>query len=330
MGGSEPQPPTIIPAPPPPNVGQNAEDLYSAQARWNPQLTQQAVQSQLQYGPQLAQAQTDIQRQQAPQLAQSQYDIQAQMGPLYRQLYTNMFPGQSAGLDALAAQGAAGVQSPTGLTGPQQAAQTQARQDASGRVSTQYADVLGPQAISQYQNPIGLTPEQQQAQDAIRQRAFQDQARYLNTQANIGGNLYGGNNQLRNDRAYNELSQGFVAQDIDRQAQQRQQALQQLQAAQAMQSGIEGQRQQFGLQDVGLMQQNQQQALQNLIASLQVVFPQVQQPGVAQSQAPNFTQGVVPGADQLLQALVQNSGQFGVIPGQQGTPGFFGSFLNAF
>ena len=101
-----------------------------------------------------------------------------------------------------------------------------------------------------------------------------------------------------------------------------------MQAAQQEQ-GIAAQRQAFGLQDVGLQASQQSQALQNLIASSQVVFPQVQQPGVAQPGAPQFGQGVVPGADALLQAIMQGQiiQQPIYQPGNPGSPGYFQSMF---
>ena len=336
-GGSDPQPPQFIQAPPPqitqappPNIQQNAADLFRAQLEFNPQLTQQAFELQQQYGPQYAQSQTDIQLGQAPQLAQGQYDLQALYGPQYRQLYESLFPTQTAGLEEVAQQGLQQMQSPTGLTSAQQGANDQAQQQAYGQVSSQYADILGPQAIQQYQNPIGLTGQQQAAQDAIRQRAFQQSERGIRSAANVGGTLYGGQREYREDRARNELAQGFAVEDIDRQAQQRQQALAQLLAAQGMQQGIEQQRNVFGQQAIGNLQQQRASALQNVIAGGQVIFPQITQPGVGNFQAPQFQQGVTPSPDALLQAFLQGQiiQQPTYQPGTPGTPGFLGSLLS--
>ena len=302
----QPPPPTITQLPPP-NAQQTASDLFKAQLEFNPQLTQQAFDLQQQYGPLLAQLQTDTQLGQAPQLAQGQYDLQAQYGPMYRALYEQLFPTQTQGLEQVAQQGLQQMQSPTGLTAAQQGANDQALQQAYGQVSSQYADVLGPQAIQQYQNPIGLTPEQQQAQEAIRQRAFQQSERGIRNSANMGGGLFGGRRELREDRARNELAQGFAVEDIDRQAQQRQQALAQLLAASGMQQGIEQQRNVFGQQAIGNLQQQRASALQNVIAGGQVVFPQIQQPGVGNFQAPQFGQGVAASPDALLQAYMNST-----------------------
>src|SRR3990167_6588802 len=260
-GGSDPQPPQFITPPPPqitqappPNIQQNAADLFQAQLQYNPQLTAQAAQLQQQYGPQLAQSQTDIQRQQAPQLAQSQFDLQQQYGPLYRALYTQLFPTQVAGQEALASQ-----------------------------------------SLQRLQSPQGLTPEQQAAQDAIRNREQERGLRGIRTQANLGGNLYSGSRE--------QLERDYLTQ----------------------------QAQGYSQQDLQLEQQRRAQTLQELIASSQVVFPQVQQPGVSQVGAPQFGQGVVPSADALLQAIMQGQivSPAQLAQGMPGTPGLAGPLIGA-
>ena len=298
-GGQKSQPPQIIPAPEPPNYNETAGQVAQAQLQYNPQLTAQNVQLQGQYG---------------PQLARQQYDIAAQYSPMYRALIEQQFPqiGQLSG------------QVSQQMNAPQ-LSQDQLRQQAAGRVSSQYADVLGPQAISQYQNPIGLTPQQQAAQDAVRQRALDVSERGVRSAANLGGTLYGGQSQLREDRSRNELLQGFAVEDIDRQERQRQQSLQQLLAAQGVQGGLESQRQQFGMQDIGAQQQQRQQTMSELATLFQLAFPNVQQPGQV-----GMNTGVQGGTSDLYNALVQNNSNFGVIPGTPGTPGYFGSFVNAY
>ena len=135
-------------------------------------------------------------------------------------------------------------------------------------------------------SPTGLSSEQQSAQDAIRQRAFDQSERGIRQSANLGGTLFGGNRELREDRARNELAQNFATQDIDLQARQR------------------------------------AQTMQELLSLFQLAGFNVQQPNV-----PQFGQSVVPGGDNLFNALTQNQGNFGVIPGTPGTPGFFGSLF---
>lgn len=237
MGGSKPSPPTFIQPPPPqitqtpaPNVGETSAQLAQSQLQYNPQLTQQAVQLSGQYG---------------PQLAQQAYALQQQYGPLYKDLYTQLFPTQVQGQETLAQN-----------------------------------------ALQQIQSPSGLTPQQQAAQDVIRDREQTRLLRGIRTQANLGGTLYSGNRELQEQEALAELAN------------------------------------QYALSDIGLQQQQQAQALQNLIASSQVVFPQVQQPNV-----PNYGQGVTPSADALLSAIMQGQiiQQPVYQPGNPGSPGYFQS-----
>ena len=93
-------------------------------------------------------------------------------------------------------------------------------------------------------SPRSLTVDQQAAQDAIRQRAYDASAQGIRESANLGGTLYGGRREQREDRARNELAQGFATQDIQ------------------------------------LQQQQRQQAMSELATLLQLAFPQVQQPNV--------------------------------------------------
>lgn len=104
MGGSAPEPAKVIQAPPPPSVGETAEASYAAQAKYNPQLTQQSV---------------DLQRQYAPQLAQSQFDVAQQFTPQYRGLLEQNYPQ----LNQLSNQVSQQFTNPNSLSGPQQQAQ---------------------------------------------------------------------------------------------------------------------------------------------------------------------------------------------------------------
>jgi len=162
-GGSDPTPPTVIPAPNPPNYQATAGEAAQAQLTYNPQLAAQNVQLQGQYG---------------PVVAQQQYDLAALMGPQYRALIEQQFP-------------------------------------QIGMLSNQVSQGLA--------SPNSLNVQQQAAQDAIRQRAFEQSERGVRQSANVGGTLYGGQRELREDRARNELAQGFATQDIQLQQQQRQQ-----------------------------------------------------------------------------------------------------------
>ena len=149
---------------------------------------------------------------------------------------------------------------------------------------TQGFEQLAQQSLQRLQSPQGLTPEQQAAQDAIRGRAYEQSERGIRSAANVGGTLYGGRSQLREDRARNELAQGFAAQDI------------------------------------GLMDQRRAQTLQELIAAGQVIFPQVQQPqapafGQGVTPSPDaLLQAILSG--QIIQQPIYQ-------PGNPGSPNFF-------
>ena len=152
-------------------------------------------------------------------------------------------------------------------------------------------ETLASQALQRLQSPQGLTPQQLAAQDFTRNREQDRLLRGIRTQANLGGTLYSGNRELQEQEGLAELGR------------------------------------QYAQQDIGLQQQQRAQTLQELIASSQVIFPQVQQPGVMPGQAAQFGQGVVPGADQLLQAILQGQiiQQPIYQPGNPGSPGYFQS-----
>ena len=81
----------------------------------------------------------------------------------------------------------------------------------------------------------------------------------------------------------------------------------------------------YSAQDIAFQQQQQQANQQALITLLQLTNPQVSQPNV-----PQYGQSVVPGGDNLYNALVQNQGNFGVIPGTPAGPSWFQSFGKGF
>lgn len=87
---------------------------------------------------------------------------------------------------------------------------------------------LGQQLSQGLTSPFGLSAAQQSAQDAIRQRAYDASAKGIRESANVGGTLYGGQRQLREDRARNELAQGFATQDIGLQGENRDRLLREL------------------------------------------------------------------------------------------------------
>ena len=142
--------------------------------------------------------------------------------------------------------------------------------------------MLSSQVSQRLASPQSLTTEQQSAQDAIRQRAYEQSAQGVRESANLGGTLFGGRRELREDRARNELAQGFATQDIQ------------------------------------LQQQQRQQAMSELATLFQLAFPNVQQPGQI-----GLNTGVSDPTNSLYNALVQNSGNFGIIPGQAGSPSPF-------
>lgn len=94
---------------------------------------------------------------------------------------------------------------------------------------------------------------------------------------------------------------------------------------QAEEDFLTRQAQGYSAQDIGFQQQQQAQNLQRLVTLLQLSNPQVQQPAV-----PSFGQSVAPGGDALYSALVNNQGNFGVIPGTPAGPSLLQSFMGGF
>lgn len=156
---------------------------------------------------------------------------------------------------------------------------------------TQNLQTLAEQAGQRLASPQSLTPEQQAAQDAIRNRERDRLLEGIRTQANLGGTLFGGRRANREVEAGAELAN------------------------------------QYALADIGLQDQRRAQALQELVTSGQVVFPQVQTPGVQ-----SYGQSVTPSADTLLSAYTQ--GQIVQQPvyqaGTPGTPSYLGSFAQGY
>jgi len=138
-------------------------------------------------------------------------------------------------------------------------------------------------------SPTGYSPQQQEAIDATRNREQDRSLRGIREGANLGGTLYGGNRQRRE------------------------------------QDYLTGQAQAYSMQDIGLQQAQQQANQQALVTLLQLTNPNIQQPNV-----PQYGQSVVPGGDNLYNALVQNQGNFGVIPGTPAGPSFLQSFMGGF
>jgi len=66
-------------------------------------------------------------------------------------------------------------------------------------------------------SPTGATPEQDAATEAIRSRESGRLSRNIQQSANLGGGLFGGRRQQREDTAQRELGQAFASEDIARQ-----------------------------------------------------------------------------------------------------------------
>lgn len=65
-------------------------------------------------------------------------------------------------------------------------------------------------------SPTGISPDQQTSQDAIRQRAQDQLTQSVRESSNLGGGLYGGRREQREDRGVSEMLQGFAESDINR------------------------------------------------------------------------------------------------------------------
>ena len=150
-----------------------------------------------------------------PQIAALEYAMAQQYAPQYGQLFAQTAEQQFPGIGALTG---------TGIS----------------------------QAQQRFESPFGYTPEEQAYLDAIRGRQREQIARNIRESANLGGGLYGGRRELREDRALSELEQAFGAEDIGRR----------------LQGGLYAQ--------------------QQAIPYLQMLYPQIQQtPAVSQSAVPN-------------------------------------------
>ena len=108
------------------------------------------------------------------------------------------------------------------------------------------------QAQQRLESPFGYTPGEQATLDAIRSRQREQIMRNIRESANLGGGLYGGRRELREDRTLSELEQAFGAEDIGRR----------------LQGGLYAQ--------------------QQAIPYLQMLYPQISQtPAVSQSAVPS-------------------------------------------
>lgn len=129
-------------------------------------------------------------------------------------------------------------------------------------------DVMTQQAIERMESPYAYTPEEQEAITGIRGRAEEELTRAMRTRANIGGGLFGGRAAGMEERAISEMQQAFAGEDIGRR----------------LQAG--------------------QYAQQAALPIAQIMYPQMQYPGMPPTQqVPQVS--AVPSADQLYAAMAQ-------------------------
>src|SRR3990167_3395209 len=211
--------------------------------------------------------------------------IPAPQAPNYQQTANEVAQSQLTNNPLLARQNIA-LQGELGPVSAQQSYDLSAKYGPLYRslIESQFPQIgmLSNQVSQGLASPGSLTVDQQAAQDAIRQRAYDASAKGIRESANLGGTLFGGRRELREDRARNELAQGFATQDIQ------------------------------------LQQQQRQQSMSELAMLFQLAFPNVQQPRQI-----GLNTGVSDPTNSLYNALVQNQGNFGIIPGTAGSPSPF-------
>ena len=150
-----------------------------------------------------------------PQIAALEYAMAQQYAPQYGQLFARTAEQQFPGIGGL---------TETGIS----------------------------QAQQRFESPFGYTPEEMETLQWIRDRQRAQIIKNIREGANVGGGLYGGRRELREDRTLSELEQAFGAEDIGRR----------------LQGGLYAQ--------------------QQAIPYLQILYPQIQQtPAVSQSAVPN-------------------------------------------
>lgn len=207
-------------------------------------------QARLQYDPQVAEMEQGLAEQYQPQQAALQASLYGQYAP------------QIAGLQQDIRQQYSPTQS--GLT-----------------------EAFAQTALQRIQDPYGEIPEEQQAIEDIRQRQREQLQEQIRTRSNLGGGLYGGRAQNREEQALTELEQAFATQDI------------------------------------GRRQQGAQTALQYASPVMQQLYPQVSYPGQPRTQQAPM-QSAVPGANTLYNAMFQAS-QPDYFASQ--SPNYFGSAM---
>jgi hypothetical protein len=105
-------------------------------------------------------------------------------------------------------------------------------------------EAMAGRSLEQLASPTYQTPEQKAAELAGRQEQVSELQRAIQTSANLGGGLYGGRRELREERATSDLLRAFEEQDYNRRLQQ------------------------------------QYAAMQQAVPLMQILYPQVQQPQV--------------------------------------------------
>ncbi len=283
------------PTTPAPNPSDTAEAQYQARLKYDPLVAQQTMDIQKQMMPQQTALESALAQQYTPQLSQMLTDIQKAQMPQLQALQAQLYPQQTQVLEAGAGQALQGLQAPQANQLQQQGLQ-QVLQNLQ-QPQSQLQQALTQQAMSGL-TPTGLSPEQQMAIDAIRQRQVTEMERGIRGSAQMGGGLYGGRRELREDTSRQQLGQQFAMEDVDRLLANQQLA------------------QQFGLQTAGQGQQAQQQSIQNAFAAQQQLMSQAQpflnilypQAGTQQAQTNPFSfESAVPDANTLYNAYFQAS-----------------------
>ncbi len=306
---------------------QQMPQLQALQAQLFPQQTQvlEAGAGQALAGLQAPQAQQLQQAGLSQALAQLQQPQSALMQQLGIQAQQGLAPsGLAQTAEQQALQGLQqnplmqnlGVQAQQGLA-PNALAGTVEQQALSGMQQTPLQQALSQQAMAGL-TPTGLSPQQQAAIDAIRGRQMTEMERGIRGSAQMGGGLFGGRREQREDISRQQMGQQFAAEDVNRllaqqqqafqqaqtvygtQEQARQQQLAQLSGAAALTPGLQQQAIQSGLGVAGQQAQTQQQALQQLFSAAGL------QPGLTQ-QAMQTGMGVSGLQGQNQQQALQNA-----------------------
>ena len=211
------------------------------------ETTEQQLQAQLSANPQLAAQYVQLQQQYSPILSALQQQIRGQIMPQEQALQQQLYPQQSQVAESVSQQALQGLGGPV----------------------DPLVDALRQQAMSQL-TPTGLSPEQQQAQGAIRGRQVSEEEQRIRTAANLGGGLFGGRRETREDESIGRMRQAFAQEDIARQQQQQAQAFQQAFSIPGLQQALQTQAIQ---QAIPIMQQLQGTPITQLPMGIQPAAP---------------------------------------------------------